>query len=125
MTDENQILATPFKTVAAGKNVDESIGNILNELKPYLPKIEKIVIGYPLKLSGEKSDMTLAVEKFKEKLETKLSIPICFLDERLTSKAAENSLKELNLSRKQRSKKSDITAALIILQNYLDLNKFN
>ena len=48
-------------------------------------------------------------------------IPICFHDERLSSIAADNLLKETNLKRKQKEKKLDAVAASWILQSLLDV----
>lgn len=119
-TDENKILAMPLMVVKTENTLDKTIETLLKKLSIYLPKTEMIVIGYPLLLSGEKSKMTLEVESFKKKLESNISIPITFYDERLTSAAAEDFLKELNLNRKKRAKKLDEIAAMIILQDYLE-----
>ena len=120
ITDESQRVALPLKTVPSAKTLALSAKKIIEELTVYLPKIEKIVLGLPLMLSGKKGEMALEVEKFKEELEKITEIPIILWDERLTSAQAETSLKEMDLTRKQRAKQSDSTAAYIILQNFLD-----
>lgn len=120
MSDERGTVGLPFKTLPAAKTLEKSVDALLENLKIYLPKIDKFILGMPLLLSGKKGEMALEVEKFKSLLEKKTAIPIILWDERLTSAQADNFLKEMNLSRKKRSEKSDSMAALIILQNYLD-----
>lgn len=50
--------------------------------------IEKIVLGYPLNMSGEKTKKTAEVLEFKARLEKQIKIPVELLDERLSSKMA-------------------------------------
>jgi putative holliday junction resolvase len=123
ITDENQRVALPFKTVQAGKTLSQSATIVLEELSSFLPKIEKFILGLPLLLSGKKGEMAKEVESFEEELRKVTNIPIIFWDERLTSAQAEASLKELNLSRKKRAEKSDPLSAMIILENYLAAQK--
>ncbi len=60
------------------------------------------------------------VAHFAELLKQYLSCEIVLWDERLTSVQAERSLREGNLTRKQRAKQVDKVAAVLILQSYLD-----
>jgi len=83
-----------------------------------------IVIGIPFNMDGTKSEQTLIVEKFTEKLERRTHIPIFFQDERLTSRAADNLLKSFGIKRKDRNKNDDLTAASMILETTL-LSKQN
>ncbi len=122
-TDLQKILALPFQTVRAGKTMKITIQNILNALKDHLKEIEKIVIGLPLYLNGTLSPMAQEVKIFAKELEKKISIPIVFLDERLTTAFADRSLKDLQINRKKRAKIIDQAAATIILQNYLLCSK--
>ncbi len=65
--------------------------------------------------------MTKEVKKFGEVLKSKISIPIIYIDEALSSFEAESQLKEnFNLTRKKRSKKIDTFSATIILKDYLN-----
>lgn len=78
-------------------------------------EIERIIIGLPLNMSGQPSESTRRVQEFCDKLEEKLSIPIEYMDERLSSVMAE----KLPGGKKN----VDSLAAQIILQNYLDKQK--
>jgi putative Holliday junction resolvase len=77
--------------------------------------IEKIVLGYPLNLSGEHTKKTEEVMQFKKELQSALqNIPVELIDERFSSKmAAKISGGEKNI---------DALSAQIFLQNYLNKN---
>jgi putative Holliday junction resolvase len=107
MADEETCLALPFKTVAT-----------LNELLEVIKKeeIDEIVIGSPKKMSGEAANNPLWLS-FVEQLKTKSGKTINFLDERLSSLAAD----ALSGEKKDKAERDEI-AATIILQDYLDSN---
>lgn len=83
-----------------------------------------IVVGLPLNMDGTKSDQTIIVEKFAEKLKKRINLPIFFQDERLTSKAANNLLKSFGIKRKNRNENDDLTAASMILETTLKSRQF-
>lgn len=117
-SDPMKIIASPLKTVMAGKNLEATADLILQELDG----IETIVLGLPLLLSGKDSDTTTTVRKFAAILEKKSALPLILWDERLTSKQVEKLMIEGNVSRKKRSSHVDTMSATLILQNYLDGN---
>lgn len=122
MTDISKTIAYPFKVVLTKNTLEETIDEILKVLKDYIPETETIIIGLPIKLDNTSSEMTLEVENFAEIFKTKTSIPIKFIDERLSSKIAQRDLKDnLKLNRKKRSKIVDPIAAMILLQNYIGI----
>jgi len=82
-----------------------------------------VVIGYPLQLNMQEGEQCKVIKKFVEVLQQKISIPVFFQDERLSTKGAHTMLRELNLTRKQRDKKDDELAACNILQTTLSLLK--
>ena len=61
--------------------------------------------------------------KFKEMLEKKVAgLNVVLVDERLTTKIAQDQLIFADVSRKKRKKVIDKMAAVAILQGYLDAN---
>lgn len=123
LSDERQILASPFDTLEGKKNPDKDAQSILPLLQQ--KQVVKILIGLPLHLDGRESDMSQLVKKFQLALEKLCDTPIELVDERLTSKMAENLLREQGFSRKKRSQKVDPSSACIFLQNYLDQKSFS
>jgi putative holliday junction resolvase len=79
-----------------------------------------IVVGLPINMDGTKSGQTLLAEKFTEKLANRTNLAIFMQDERLTSKAADNLLKNFGIKRKDRNSKDDLAAASMILETTLD-----
>lgn len=114
-SDPMKMIASPFKTIQAGKNLGETVDLVIKELE----EIELIVLGLPLLLSGKDSDTTRKVREFGALLEEKSGLPLVLWDERLTSKQVEKLLIEGNVSRKKRAAHVDTMSATLILQNYL------
>jgi putative Holliday junction resolvase len=83
-------------------------------------EVRRVVIGLPLSLKGERGDRARAAEGFGRRLERKTGVPVEAWDERLTSVQAERALLEGDVSRKRRREVIDRTAAVFILQSWLD-----
>jgi len=105
--DEETCLALPLKTVS---NLTELLAVIAEE------EIDIIVIGSPKKMSGEAANNS-AWLSFVEQLKARSGKPVNFLDERLSSLAAD----ALGGEKKEIAERDEI-AATIILQDYLDSN---
>jgi len=115
-------LPMPLKLLAgdSDKKKLQEISEILKE-----KNICAIVIGLPLNMDNSKSQQTLDVENFAKKLEKRTHLPIFMQDERLTSKAADNLLKDFGLNRKARNANDDLAAASMILETTIEsCNKF-
>lgn len=83
-------------------------------------EIGKAVIGLPKHMNGTIGDRGKVSQAFATYIETTFQIPTVLWDERLTTKAAERTLLEADMSRKKRKKVIDMVAAVMILQGYLD-----
>ena len=118
-SDLMKSIAFPFKTVEASYQLEKTLETVSNALKEKAP-IDLIVVGLPLMLSGGDSPMSLKAKAFGEALAIKMHITVVFWDERLTSKQVENSLREQKINRKERAKASDVLAAQLILETYLN-----
>jgi putative Holliday junction resolvase len=81
---------------------------------------EKIIIGYPLHLSGEPSESSLRVDIFVKHLKELVSCPIILVDERYSTIEASSVLSELQVNHRKQRKIIDQMAAVMILQRYLD-----
>lgn len=127
VSDENKIIAMPIMTMTAEKKSEMTIAKLVNELENHQKAngylIEEIVIGLPLLMSGKKGLLADEVNHFVDLLKLVINAPIVTWDERLSSVQAERSMRESSMSRKKRSQKVDIVAAVIILQSYLDFRK--
>jgi putative Holliday junction resolvase len=81
-------------------------------------QVERVVVGYPRSLSGTVGPQAQRVDKYVERLRTRLPVPVVLWDERLSTVQAERLIRETG-KRVQR-KRIDAAAAAVILQSYLD-----
>jgi putative Holliday junction resolvase len=81
-----------------------------------------LVIGMPFNLKGEQGVKALEVEEFTGRLKAVFPGTIVHVDERFTSRQAQQTMLEMGTTRKQRRVKGviDEMAAALILQSYLD-----
>ncbi|MCZ6600958.1 MAG: Holliday junction resolvase RuvX [Acidobacteria bacterium] len=82
--------------------------------------VTRIVVGLPLRLSGEEGPEALAARTFAADLTRRLDLPVELWDERLTTVQAERTLLEGNMRRDRRRQERDRLAAILILQGWLD-----
>ncbi|MEK7651665.1 MAG: Holliday junction resolvase RuvX [Patescibacteria group bacterium] len=106
LSDEEQKFAFEFE-IWSPEQIFEDLPNLLKE-----KDVSKIVLGNPLNMSGESTKKTEEVVEFKKKIETMCGLEVELVDERLSSKMAENI--------SGHSKNIDSLAAQIFLQNYLN-----
>lgn len=119
------LTAQPYETyrrVSVKADVDYIVSLVVER------NIDVVVAGLPMRLDGSEGPQAEKTRAFMKSLEKKLKysdrldrpVAIEFMDERFTSKEAENILKLGGLNRKERSKKEDEIAAALILQAYMD-----
>ena len=117
ISDELQLSVRPLSTLRPPEIIraPERIGQLVEDYE-----IGTLVVGLPLNMDGSRGAAVENVEKFVAQLQSQISIPIEMIDERLTSYEADQILREMGVSLKERKAKSDEYAAVLILQDYLD-----
>lgn len=116
ITDTLQIIASGLTTVA-NTEVEAFLKKYLEE-----ENVERIILGYPLGLDNQPTDLTKHVDVFKERLNKWFpTVPITLVDERFTSKMAKATLLSSGVPKMKRRNKAllDEISATIILQEYL------
>jgi putative Holliday junction resolvase len=83
-------------------------------------EIGLILVGLPIRADGYEGEQAQAARKFGAWLQEATGVPCEYVDERLTSFAADESLMGAGLSKKKRKERRDRVAAQILLQTYLD-----
>lgn len=112
--DPDGILASPLPFIHNGAMRDRELLGLLDEYSPI-----EIIVGLPLKLSGESGQAIAKVEEFCKEL-TKLSdLPIIKVDERLSTVGAAKALRDAGKSAKESRTLIDSMAAVAILESYL------
>ena len=82
--------------------------------------VNELVVGLPLRLSGQVGRQAENVTSFARELEAKFKLPVRLWDERLTSAEANRILKDSEISIRKRAGAVDRLAAVLILQNFLE-----
>lgn len=82
--------------------------------------VERIVVGYPLRLDGSEGIQCEKVGRFIRRLEGRLSLPVIRWDETFSTKDAQELLRERGVRPERRRAIVDRVAAGLILQGYLD-----
>jgi putative holliday junction resolvase len=87
--------------------------------------VSAIVVGDPLRLSGEESPQTAKTRALAAELGELTGLPIHMYDERLTTHDAHQILYEAGHERQQHRRVVDQVAATLILQAFLDQSHRN
>lgn len=117
VTDDLQIIASGLQTVETNL--------LMNFLKNYFKNytVDEVVIGFPIDLRGNISEIEADIQKFIILFETEFpSIKINRFDERFTSKIASFFISQSGKNKKQKQDKGliDKVSATLILQNFLE-----
>jgi putative Holliday junction resolvase len=83
-------------------------------------QVEILVLGLPYTMDGNLGSQAKQVQKFARKVAAVIELPIEYVDERLTSYAAEEMMKAAKISVSQNKATIDRIAAAVILQQWLD-----
>ena len=81
---------------------------------------DRLVVGLPLALDGAEHEMTVRARRFARQLAARLGLPVDLADERLSSAAAEEGLREAGRGGAKHKQLVHGEAARIILQSYLN-----
>ncbi|MDD4961639.1 MAG: Holliday junction resolvase RuvX [Candidatus Marinimicrobia bacterium] len=117
VSDPLRIIATPLETLIVNSPRD-GIRKLTALCREYDP--ECIIVGYPIGISGRKTEQTLRVENFIKTLKAELNIPVIPWDERYTSAEARGILYDQGIRTRGNKGKIDQMAARIMLQEYLN-----
>lgn len=117
-------VSDPLRIIARAIAVVPNTPSLYTELKRLTQEyeIEKIVVGMPFTLKGEKGQKALEVDEFISHLRGVVDLEIVTCDERFTSQTAHDTLLMMGVRKKQRQSKGriDSMAAALILQEYLN-----
>jgi putative Holliday junction resolvase len=100
------------------KNKRHDLAHLRRVIQDY--EVKEIVVGLPLRMSGEESSQSGKIRAFADDLRKHFDLPVHFWDERLTSVQANRLLRETDLSIEKRGKAVDRMAAILILQGWME-----
>jgi putative Holliday junction resolvase len=85
--------------------------------------VAEIVVGWPLRMSGDQGPQSEKVKEFAEALEARFKLPVHLFDERLSSVEAHRVLDRTNIGGARRKEVVDQLAAVLILQAFMASRK--
>ena len=118
ISDSLRITAQGLETLVINGSDKKFISGIRKLMTEY--DFEEVVIGYPRNMNGTKSQKIEKVDELIPKLE-ELGLTVHKWDERLTTVSAYRTMKEMNISQKNKNKVADRFAATYILEGYLNM----
>lgn len=121
ISDEDASIAFPRETILARGGTPDAVSRIRQALSD--EEITLAVVGLPLRLDGSEGEAARRARAFGQALGASLDVAVVFWDERLTTVAAERSLREMGRRGSKQREVVDQSAATILLQGYLDANK--
>jgi putative Holliday junction resolvase len=116
VTDPLGITAQGLETLER-KNNRADFGRLERAIREY--QVKEIVLGNPLRMSGQEGTQSRKVAEFAEELRRRFQLPVHLWDERLTSAEANRLLRENEVSTKRRAQAVDRMAAVLILQSFM------
>ena len=116
VTDELGMTAQGLPTLHR-TNKRNDFDHLRRTIKTY--NVGEIVVGLPLRMSGETGIQSERVKEFADALRARFKLPIHLFDERLTSVEANRVLDETDMSNRRRRDVVDQLAAVLILQAFL------
>jgi putative Holliday junction resolvase len=120
VSDPSRIAARPLATWTRS-NRRHDLARLRNLCREQ--EISRIVVGWPLQLSGARGDMASEAASFADRIRKDLGIPVELVDERLSSWEAEQVVAHdraaKGRSRNPKHRRLDDVAAAVILRDYL------
>jgi putative pre-16S rRNA nuclease len=122
LSDEGAKFATPIEVVSV-TSPDQALAPILNLIRK--ESVQRLVVGLPLNMDDSVGDAARKTVAWARRLSSESGLPIVFVDERLSSFAAEQRLAERKrggerMTRGDKKQRLDALAAAGFLQEFLD-----
>lgn len=117
ISDVDRSLASPLTTIRRTKFSQDAaalVDIIAREV------VSGLVIGMPFNMDGTAGPRAQSVRAFRRTLAEHIDLPMLFWDERLSSEAAGDALREAGKTNRQREAMIDAAAAAHILSDCLD-----
>jgi putative Holliday junction resolvase len=114
LSDEMGIIASPYDVITNDDELHTRLADIIRR-----KKVDRIVVGLPITLSGTESEAAKATRVFADTLAENFGLPVELFDERMTTRAAERAMRESGAKEHEVKKRADAVAAALLLDTYL------
>ncbi len=116
LSDPAGIIATGLATIVV-KSPEYAVNRVADLAREH--EAERIVVGMPLLMSGERGEAAETAQRFADALAGKTGLPVDTYDERLTSALSERRLREVGVRTGHQRARVDQGAAVALLESYL------
>lgn len=115
VSDEMGMIASPVAMI-------ERQSDVVGQLRALVARYGamKLIAGLPVGLSGREGPQAAEVRQYTDALAAEVGLPLEYWDERLSTSIAEQHLIAAGTKRNKRKQQVDAVAAAVILQGYLD-----
>lgn len=119
VSDPDRTMAVPVGTIRTGAPGDvKAVAALARD-----HDVGLVVVGLPLRLSGERGPEAQRAEEFARALEAFIGLPVELQDERLSTVEADRNLRQAGVRGRERRAVIDPSAAAVILQAWLDRHR--
>lgn len=119
--DQSERFSSPLTVIASSQSLPDDAQAVLRLALEH--SVVGIVVGLPLNMDGTDSAQTKLVRRFAGQVAAVGSLPVELVDERLSTYAADDLMRDALIPRSRRSNLRDALAAQVILQTFLDARK--
>ncbi len=120
VSEDDGRIALPLCTVARERTLEATAAAVARAVEGRA--LDSLVVGLPLRLDGTEGESARRARALGDAIGVALGLAPVYWDERLTTAAAERSLRAQGLDGRARRKVVDQSAAAILLQGFLDSN---
>jgi putative Holliday junction resolvase len=115
--DELEVIATP-RALIRRKSTAGALDALVQEIAR--AEAQLVVVGLPVSFDGQLHGQARATQAFAEKLRRRLTLPLIFADETLSSVRAEERLRAAGVRPDRFRERIDAEAAAVILEDVLE-----
>jgi putative Holliday junction resolvase len=116
--DDGLRIASPVTTIRVSGGATKQAEAVIAAAAEF--EFEAFVVGLPTHMDGTEGRQAKRTRRFGRELQSRSGKPVHFVDERLSSRTAQELIQPTELSRRKRTALEDAVAAQVILQQYLD-----
>jgi putative Holliday junction resolvase len=117
VSDELELIATP-RALIRRKTTAAALEAVAQEIAR--AEAQLVVVGLPVSFDGQLHGQARATQAFAEKLRHRISLPLIYADETLSSVRAEERLRQVGVRPERIRERVDAEAAAIILEDVLE-----
>lgn len=118
VSDPGATIASPLATIPSRGEVARDGKAIAAVAREY--EVDELVVGLPLNMDGTEGEQARITRVFGDALGRRTGLPLHYCDERLSSFAAKELFRDVELTRKKKKARLDRVAAQVMLQGFLD-----